>query len=157
MYVLSRVGLWKCRAELRGSTSRSSRAPSVAKALRSSIPSVCMRHVHACPPGDGTGKFASHPHIPQLYQPSLSGAGGKQEMKARHLWVKDLQGPCRWSWCHQRLCLREHPAGRIHTLRKLLFQITGLLRWFMVSDFFNIYMKRQGKGRKTKNFNVKAF
>lgn len=150
------------RRELRGSTSRCPRALPVVKSLKSSTPWVCMGGVlNTCTPAHLVmAQPASHPHMPQIHQPSLSGAGreigDESQRPVSKTHVPDLlQGSCRWPWCspQQRLCLRGHLAGRIHTLKKLFFQMTGLLRWFMVSDFWTYTWKDKGReGKQVKTF-----
>lgn len=76
-------------------------------------------------------------------------------MKARDLWAGHapdlLQGPCRSSWCspQQRLCLRGHPAGRTH-IGKIVVSNDQSSEMVYGVWFLNIYRKRQGKGRKTR-------
>lgn len=77
-----------------------------------------------------------------------------------HILPDVLQGPCRWSWCspQQRLCLKGHPAGRMYTLRKLLFQTTVFWDGLWCLTFEHLHEKtREGKENKGKHFNVKAF
>lgn len=89
--------------------------------------------------------------------PRCSGAGREIGDKSQRPAGKThvpalLQGLCRWSWPspQQRLCTQ---LAEVYTFRKYFFRMAGLLRWFMVSDFWTFTWKdKGGEGKKGETF-----